>query len=64
MSLIKIDELVILDDETIRNGGIIRKNLKENSDNKRLMAHSLVGTPNYIAPEILLRQGNALKPYN
>jgi len=25
---------------------------------KRLMAHSLVGTPNYIAPEILSRKGN------
>lgn len=23
------------------------------------MAHSLVGTPNYIAPEILSRKGNA-----
>ena len=27
------------------------------SNNKRLMAHSLVGTPNYIAPEILSRRG-------
>jgi serine/threonine protein kinase len=27
------------------------------SSNKRLMAHSLVGTPNYIAPEILSRRG-------
>jgi serine/threonine protein kinase len=24
---------------------------------KRCMAHSLVGTPNYIAPEVLMRQG-------
>jgi serine/threonine protein kinase len=26
-------------------------------NNKRLMAHSLVGTPDYIAPEILSRKG-------
>lgn len=26
-------------------------------DNKRLLAHSLVGTPNYIAPEVLLCKG-------
>ena len=26
-------------------------------DKQRCLAHSLVGTPNYIAPEVLLRQG-------
>ena len=31
-----------------------RRRLKEH---QRCMAHSLVGTPNYIAPEVLLRQG-------
>ena len=28
--------------------------------NRRCLAHSLVGTPNYIAPEVLLRQGKLL----
>ncbi len=32
-------------------------NLVNGSNNQRLMAHSLVGTPNYIAPEILSRKG-------
>jgi serine/threonine protein kinase len=31
--------------------------LTNKSQNRRLMAHSLVGTPNYIAPEILSRKG-------
>ena len=26
-------------------------------DNQRCLAHSLVGTPNYIAPEVLCRSG-------
>jgi serine/threonine protein kinase len=26
-------------------------------EHQRCLAHSLVGTPNYIAPEVLLRQG-------
>jgi serine/threonine protein kinase len=30
---------------------------KNGKNNQRLMAHSLVGTPNYIAPEILSRKG-------
>ena len=30
-------------------------------DQQRCLAHSLVGTPNYIAPEVLLRQGKALQ---
>ena len=30
---------------------------KNNNHHQRLMAHSLVGTPNYIAPEILSRKG-------
>jgi len=30
---------------------------------KRLMAHSLVGTPNYIAPEILSRKGKYKKQW-
>lgn len=32
-------------------------NTSGKTGNKRLMAHSLVGTPNYIAPEILSRKG-------
>ena len=27
---------------------------------QRCLAHSLVGTPNYIAPEVLLRSGNLI----
>lgn len=30
---------------------------RRESEKKRNLAHSLVGTPNYIAPEVLLRQG-------
>jgi hypothetical protein len=29
----------------------------------RCLAHSLVGTPNYIAPEVLLREGKNSLPY-
>lgn len=29
---------------------------------QRCLAHSLVGTPNYIAPEVLLRKGACLQP--
>ena len=31
--------------------------LKDKHNDKRSIAHSLVGTPNYIAPEILLQEG-------
>ena len=30
---------------------------RRNRDQQRCLAHSLVGTPNYIAPEVLLGQG-------
>lgn len=30
---------------------------------QRCLAHSLVGTPNYIAPEVLLRTGTANQSY-
>lgn len=30
---------------------------RRKKQNQRCMAHSLVGTPNYIAPEVLLKQG-------
>lgn len=30
---------------------------------QRCLAHSLVGTPNYIAPEVLLRKGTAMLPH-
>lgn len=31
---------------------------RANRQHQRCLAHSLVGTPNYIAPEVLLRKGN------
>lgn len=33
------------------------KTLERRKQHKKCLAHSLVGTPNYIAPEVLLRQG-------
>lgn len=30
---------------------------RPNRQHQRCLAHSLVGTPNYIAPEVLLRKG-------
>jgi len=30
---------------------------RRKKQNQRCLAHSLVGTPNYIAPEVLLKQG-------
>jgi serine/threonine-protein kinase LATS1/2 len=30
---------------------------RRNRQNQRCMAHSLVGTPNYIAPEVLMKRG-------
>lgn len=30
---------------------------RANRQHQRCLAHSLVGTPNYIAPEVLLRKG-------
>ena len=42
---------------TMMNGNkpLERRRLREK--HQRCVAHSLVGTPNYIAPEVLLRQG-------
>lgn len=41
------------------NCGEIQKPLqrRKNRERHRCLAHSLVGTPNYIAPEVLLRSG-------
>ena len=34
-----------------------RNKLQDGRHNRRSVAHSLVGTPNYIAPEVLLQAG-------
>lgn len=33
---------------------------RTNRQHQRCLAHSLVGTPNYIAPEVLLRKGTTI----
>ena len=42
------------------NCGEIQKPLmrRKNRERHRCLAHSLVGTPNYIAPEVLIRSGS------
>ena len=39
------------------NGQLKPLERRRKREHQRCLAHSLVGTPNYIAPEVLLRQG-------
>lgn len=43
---------------TIANGNKPLERRRQRERHQRCVAHSLVGTPNYIAPEVLLRQYN------
>lgn len=40
-----------------RCGDRVTMEQSANRQHQRCLAHSLVGTPNYIAPEVLLRKG-------
>lgn len=40
------------------------KTLERRKQHMKCLAHSLVGTPNYIAPEVLLRQGKGFNFWN
>ena len=42
-------------EEEIRSKPLERR---KNQERQRSLAHSLVGTPNYIAPEVLKHKGN------
>ena len=47
----------ILEKKIMNTTSHTNSNSNSSSSHQRLMAHSLVGTPNYIAPEILSRKG-------